>query len=243
MMRKREGFTLVELLVVIAIIIILAAILFPVFARARDKAQQTRCINNMKQMGAACALYEDDYDAYLPGMVTTGETYGYMWKDLMDPYIKSLKGGPAGYLETEGEVFQCASAPIEESAIAWQASRNIGYNLNLRRDTSTSAVKFPSSTLRLTETSQKDPDGDPNAADPGGSWWMPFPDPATAGGFYRYAPGWHSGMNDCLWVDGHVSSIPRQRVMLTDNYVGPNGVSNGNVWARFTPKPGYTPDG
>ena len=235
-MRKREGFTLVELLVVISIIIILAAILFPVFARARDKAQQTKCINNMKQMSAAIALYEDDYDTIMPDYVPTVD-YGFMWKDLMNPYLKAIrKGQTAGYLETEGQVLQCPSAPVETSISAVQASRNIGYNPYLTKTTSLAAVKYPSSTLRLTETSAKDPDGDPNANDPGGSWWMPIP--VVGGtGFFRYAPGWHSGMNNCLWVDGHVSSIPRQRVMLTD------GNSNPNVWARLSPKPGYTPDG
>ena len=232
MMRKREGFTLVELLVVIAIIIILAAILFPVFARARDKAQQTKCINNMKQMGAACALYEDDYDAPLP-YCCPSFTFGNMWKDLMDPYLKQLTG-LAGYLETEGEVYQCPSAPIEEATIAVQAGRNIGYNEYITQYTSMSAIKYPASTLRITETAGKDPDGDPNAPDPGGSFLMPIP---GTGGFPRYAPGWHSGMNDCLWVDGHVSAIPRQRVMLTDTNT-PIG-----VWGRLSPKPGYTPDG
>jgi prepilin-type N-terminal cleavage/methylation domain-containing protein/prepilin-type processing-associated H-X9-DG protein len=59
---KREGFTLIELLVVIAIISILAAILFPVFAKAREKARQTKCTNNLKQIGTAIQMYAQDYD-------------------------------------------------------------------------------------------------------------------------------------------------------------------------------------
>jgi prepilin-type N-terminal cleavage/methylation domain-containing protein/prepilin-type processing-associated H-X9-DG protein len=64
--RRIRGFTLIELLVVIAIIAILAAILFPVFARAREKARMTSCQNNMKQIGTAFAMYRTDYDGVMP---------------------------------------------------------------------------------------------------------------------------------------------------------------------------------
>jgi prepilin-type N-terminal cleavage/methylation domain-containing protein/prepilin-type processing-associated H-X9-DG protein len=62
----RRGFTLIELLVVIAIIAILAAILFPVFAQAREKARQSACISNLRQIGTAFSLYQQDYDERLP---------------------------------------------------------------------------------------------------------------------------------------------------------------------------------
>ncbi len=64
--RSRAGFTLIELLVVIAIIAVLAAILFPVFAQAREKARQTACLSNLKQMGTAVMMYSLDYDETLP---------------------------------------------------------------------------------------------------------------------------------------------------------------------------------
>jgi prepilin-type N-terminal cleavage/methylation domain-containing protein/prepilin-type processing-associated H-X9-DG protein len=64
---KRKGFTLIELLVVIAIIAILAAILFPVFARAREAARQSSCVSNLKQLGTALQMYTQDFDEMLPG--------------------------------------------------------------------------------------------------------------------------------------------------------------------------------
>src|SRR5437879_11671143 len=63
--RERAGFTLIELLVVIAIIAILAAILFPVFAQAREKARQTSCLSNMKQLATGFMIYVQDYDESL----------------------------------------------------------------------------------------------------------------------------------------------------------------------------------
>ncbi len=67
---RKSGFTLIELLVVIAIIAILAAILFPVFARAREKARQASCLNNVKQLSMATVMYAQDYDERVVPNVT-----------------------------------------------------------------------------------------------------------------------------------------------------------------------------
>jgi prepilin-type N-terminal cleavage/methylation domain-containing protein/prepilin-type processing-associated H-X9-DG protein len=82
-MQRRRAFTLIELLVVIAIIAILAAILFPVFARAREKARQTTCISNLKQIGFALMAYAQDYDEHWPA----ADWWGY--KPATAPYVKS----------------------------------------------------------------------------------------------------------------------------------------------------------
>jgi prepilin-type N-terminal cleavage/methylation domain-containing protein len=75
-MRKSRGFTLIELLVVIAIIAILAAILFPVFARAREAARKATCLSNLKQIALACLMYAQDYDEVLPAVVSNGFATG-----------------------------------------------------------------------------------------------------------------------------------------------------------------------
>src|SRR5712692_8337078 len=76
--RKWTAFTLIEVLVVIAIIAILAAILFPVFAQARDKARQTACLSNLKQIGSALAMYVQDYDEHLPSCCNFGRDWSWL---------------------------------------------------------------------------------------------------------------------------------------------------------------------
>ncbi len=110
--RKKSAFTLIELLVVIAIIAILAAILFPVFAQAREKARQSACISNMKQIGLAFMQYVQDYDETFPGTVGTGlaspdcpsgssgvndgGAYDVIWPFIVAPYISGVPGNWAG---------------------------------------------------------------------------------------------------------------------------------------------------
>lgn len=86
--RSHKGFTLIELLVVIAIIAILATILFPVFARARENARRTSCLSSMRQIGMGYMMYSQDYDERTARIHTTGSVCP-CWPDLLYPYTKS----------------------------------------------------------------------------------------------------------------------------------------------------------
>jgi len=97
--RKQRGFTLIELLVVIAIIAILAAILFPVFAQAREAARKTACTSNLKQIGMAFALYTQDFDECFPWAASNLGSPTTTWYDLVEPYVKV---GASGFGYTGG---------------------------------------------------------------------------------------------------------------------------------------------
>lgn len=102
--RFAQGFTLIELLVVIAIIAILAAILFPVFARARENARRSSCQSNLKQVGLGIAQYTQDYDETFPRQDNVGvQNFGTLaphrsWAIAIQPYLKSY------------QIFKCPSA-------------------------------------------------------------------------------------------------------------------------------------
>jgi prepilin-type N-terminal cleavage/methylation domain-containing protein/prepilin-type processing-associated H-X9-DG protein len=126
MMTRRKGFTLIELLVVIAIVAILAAILFPVFAQAREKARSISCLSNQKQIATGVYMYSQDYDeAVMPWLsrkaFTTETIQERLWVTRIQPYIKS--GGSAGAdgvmrcpSFSEQKLLQAASVPPCDSS-------------------------------------------------------------------------------------------------------------------------------
>ena len=132
----RRGFTLIELLVVIAIIAILAAILFPVFARAREKARQSSCLSNTRQLILGILMYAQDYDERLPldGTLPLAGAYPQapFWDARILPYVKNE------------QIFICPSAP--------SGTRTYRYNtVRGRNGDRLATIEFPATTLLLVD--------------------------------------------------------------------------------------------
>ena len=146
--RRKSGFTLIELLVVIAIIAILAAILFPVFAQAREKARQTTCTSNVKSLGLAVWMYAQDYDETYPSVwyADTGH-----WANVASPYIGQGGEGP-NKLWTQG-IMQCPSASFKGWSYAMSQGLN-SWNGKAWVGKSVAAVYRPSDVVLLAEAPQ-----------------------------------------------------------------------------------------
>ena len=202
-MRKRnQGFTLIELLVVIAIIAILAAILFPVFARARENARKATCLSNMKQLGLGLSMYVQDfdgaypYDSYGPGCTYTtpsGQqiTNGYMlWMFMIYPYVKNAK------------MFNCPS-----TTETFTGDMRYGYNAGFLNGKSEAVLVAPADTIAFSET-----------ITPGNPYRIYYSRTTqtfdtTNGGTLH--PRHMEGLN-CAYADGHAKWV-QQTTILRNN--------------------------
>ncbi len=197
-MGKRGGFTLIELLVVIAIIAILAAILFPVFARAREKARASSCLNNCKQMGVAVLMYAQDYDEmYVPSFtygtcLWRGSNYSCTyWFMNLQPYIMNE------------HVFICPSA-YSKGAFSGD---DYGINTSLCRTlawggtgTKMAEVKYPAMTFLI-----GDSDYCRNAAvyATSNAYVIYGPESGTPSCFSGFMPARHNEGANIVFGDGH----------------------------------------
>ncbi len=154
-----RAFTLIELLVVIAIIAILAAILFPVFAQAREKARQSTCLSNEKQMSLATMQYVQDYDEAFPRMQLENtpaprQSWATItWQDLIGPYVKngtfsvtwaSTNNTPVTM--TGGQIWLCPSQPDADARTVYGGNDSI-FTYEVQQETHDPAKPFPPTTL------------------------------------------------------------------------------------------------
>jgi catechol 2,3-dioxygenase-like lactoylglutathione lyase family enzyme len=109
---------LIELLVVIAIIAILAAILFPVFAQAKQSAKQTQCMSNERNLGLAMLLYQNDYDDRFALAAYGTDTAFLLWHDLTDPYVKNK------------QIWHCPGSQVKETDTTGAITSHFGYNVD-----------------------------------------------------------------------------------------------------------------
>ena len=181
---RRKGFTLIELLVVIAIIAILAAILFPVFAKAREKARTSSCQSNLKQLSIGLLQYVQDYDETLPKRYFAVEAQS--WRMVIQPYLKS------------DQVFRCPSNTTNNNLsldgvirCSYGANGQDNQNTPMNRNAvvALAAIDAPAQLIMLAETTRT---------------WSEAPIMTNTGTSF-YAG--HSGMGNFAFADGHVKSL------------------------------------
>ncbi len=207
-----HGFTLIELLVVIAVIAILAAILFPTFARARAKGYQASCLSNLHQIGMALAMYQDDSDdklmtgTYLPSLPPSTTTHYSGWAGLTNVYAHSP------------HLFHCPADPDQDKIIKGEDFNALSYflNLNLCAENAPtglprSAFVAPALTVLVTETTGGVVNDLARIADPAETD-SPF------GNFFYGGAGEpynrHFGGREFLLADGHVKWFRPEQVSI-----------------------------
>jgi prepilin-type N-terminal cleavage/methylation domain-containing protein/prepilin-type processing-associated H-X9-DG protein len=225
--RSRRAFTLIELLVVIAIIAILAAILFPVFAQARDKARSVACMSNMKQIGIAEQMYVQDYDECIFFRSTTNvdstrihtATSGnpLKWWNMLTPYIKN------------NQIYKC---PSDDPKLVADSDSNLviprSYAASAAAESlSLAQVDKPVDTIVITEAWSRDGTG---AVINTETWLEAFdgdmaPDPLRPGSMLKYANRHQGGMN-CAFFDGHAKWLRPDAILQSRDLTGCTLVHN-----------------
>jgi prepilin-type N-terminal cleavage/methylation domain-containing protein/prepilin-type processing-associated H-X9-DG protein len=218
----RRAFTLIELLVVIAIISILAGILFPVFARAKEQAKTTVCISNVSQLSRAFTMYIDDNNGKYP---SDGAMYGYEvptdWVQVGDNMrpgfiIADVEKGTIYPYVRNKDVYRCPS-DTTVTELTYMMCRPFDY---LKE----SAVRFPSTSIVLVGEST----GDESYHNDGAFWPLWNDRNWREGGSGADLPAkWHNNGGLYAFADGHA-----RRYLQTDTYF-PGGVKNGGPYPKY----------
>jgi prepilin-type N-terminal cleavage/methylation domain-containing protein/prepilin-type processing-associated H-X9-DG protein len=203
----RTGFTLIELLVVIAIIAILAAILFPVFARAREMARKSACLSNFKQAGTGILMYVQDWDETMPpseqpGCCAYDPLKNVSWPELIQPYTKNwgIHNCPTDPFSSDNIGLQQMgvpqNGPQKAKEYAWGLTTDLGYNyMHLSPfnaavqyiGVNLAAIQKPAGCLMLADSIwDTDASGNPQG---GGNWFIEAPSWWYSGSAYWFG-GW-----------------------------------------------------
>lgn len=214
---NNKAFTLIELLVVIAIIVILAAILFPVFARVRENARRTNCASNEKQQALGLMQYAQDYDERLPissyrNRDADNNVIGF-WFEMIEPYVKNTQifRCPSANRTPGGAPPRAYSSNYALPGIGDTAAKVVMANYN---GLHLSQVKEPSRTWMIVESCYRNPTDDLYKNNGYGFHWVRFENIATGNGpeqgvsadhYFNHEV--HLGGSNVAFVDGHVKWI------------------------------------
>jgi prepilin-type N-terminal cleavage/methylation domain-containing protein/prepilin-type processing-associated H-X9-DG protein len=240
---RQKAFTLIELLVVIAIIAILAAILFPVFAQAREKARQISCLSNLKQVGLGLMQYYQDYDEQLvpwqnnsgtPSANGTVDSQGFItsWDRLIQPYVKNnmVTGCPSD-LSFQAGAFP-NGAPVAERSTSMPGSMGGNWCLNAGvpvEPPRLAAIPQPASTIYLTERDNCAAGGTGTPADARPIWGWCSVNDAESETAWR-----HSSGGNFLFADTHAKYVHYTETNAQGKSSGAHSYNSGVY--RF---PGY----
>ena len=194
---RRSGFTLVEVLVVIAVIVILAAVLFPVFAQARDAARRTRCLSNLRQLAQAHQAYVQDYDDTLPTWFESGGPHGFwFWPEYLRPYYRDAR------LLDE----RCSSAK-ERAATGWLADyAMVSWGPHGKGTAQSPYWRWPGAPARNPVTQRLEGMSLAEVRRPAGT--VQFVDGATGGVGSAVEIHHGNGLLNAAFLDGHAQTVP-----------------------------------